>query len=406
MVAFFCLFAVSTVVAATMFPYKPINGTNSSVYYVSGDADKFTPSSFVASKYTPSNYSAAFSVSTYIPSKTVAFYKILSPSKYIPTNPHSWNPSQYPSIIPTTPTPTTTPAPGGTPPAGGGTTAPNVSSIKQKWLDVPYATRSSAEKLDIYLPNEGNGPFPVIVSIHGGAFMMGDKADGQLTPMLQGLDRGYAVVSINYRLSSEATFPAQINDVKAAIRFLRAHAAEYKLNPDKIAVWGGSAGGNLAALAGTSGDVTSLEDMGLGNSGQSSRVQAVVDWFGPINFSSMDEQFTASGIGPANHNAADSPESKMLGKALTADPDLVRKANPETYITTDDPAFFIQHGTADSNVPTEQSIDFAAKLVKVLGSEKVKLELLQGAAHGDPMFTTTENVNKVLDFLDKTLKNN
>ncbi|MCX6698618.1 MAG: alpha/beta hydrolase [Methanomicrobiales archaeon] len=389
-----------------MFPYKPINGTNSSVYYVSGTADKFTPSSFVASKLTPLNYSAAFSVSTYIPPKTLSFYKILPPIKYIPTNPHLWNPPQNPSVIPTTPTPATTLAPGGTHPAGGGTTAPNVSSIKQKWLNVPYATRSSAEKLDIYLPNEGEGPFPVIVSIHGGAFIMGDKADGQLTPMLQGVNRGYAVVSINYRLSSEATFPAQINDVKAAIRFIRAHAAEYKLNPDKIAVWGGSAGGNLAALAGTSGDVASLEDMDLGNSGQSSRVQAVVDWFGPINFTSMDEQFTASGLGPATHNAADSPESKLFGKAITAVPDLVMGANPETYITADDPAYFIQHGTADSQVPTEQSINFAAKLAKVIGSDNVTLELLQGAGHGDAMFTTTDNVGKVLAFLDKKLKNN
>jgi acetyl esterase/lipase len=269
---------------------------------------------------------------------------------------------------------------------------------------LPYAEASGSQKLDIYLPSSGSGPFPVIVSIHGGAFLMGDKADGQLTPMLAGLDRGYAVVSVNYRLSSEAQFPAQVNDVKAAIRFLRANAATYNLDPNKIAVWGGSAGGYLAAMLGTSGGVADLEDMSQGNSDQSSAVQAVVDWFGPISFLDMDAQFTASGIGPANHNAADSPESKLLGSALTEVPELVAEADPTTYISSDDPPFFIQHGTADGNVPSEQSVDFAAALTKVLGAGNVTLQLLEGAGHAGPEFTTAENVALVLDWLDGHLK--
>lgn len=151
------------------------------------------------------------------------------------------------------------------------------SWIKTKYLDLAYASESPAQKLDIYLPNEGVGPFPVIISIHGGAFKFGDKADGQLTPMLEGLKHGYAVVGVNYRLSGEALYPAQINDIKAAIRFLRANASEYNLDKEKFATWGGSAGGNLAAMAGTSGDVKELEDLSLGNAGESSRVQAVVE---------------------------------------------------------------------------------------------------------------------------------
>ena len=175
---------------------------------------------------------------------------------------------------------TTVPAAGSRPPAGG-QAGPDTSWVSQRSLDIPYANLSSAEKLDVYLPNAGTGPFPVIVAIHGGAFMMGDKADGQLTPMLEGLNRGYAVVSVNYRLSSEAAAPAQINDVKAAIRWVRANAAQCNLDPDRIAAWGGSAGGYLAALAGTSGDVAALEDLSQGNPGQSSRVQAVVDLVRP-----------------------------------------------------------------------------------------------------------------------------
>ena len=165
-------------------------------------------------------------------------------------------------------------------PPGGMPKAKN-EQIKNKWLDIGYASTSPAQKMDIYIPENGDGPFPVIISIHGGAFMMGDKADGQVNPMLEGLKRGYAVVSINYRMSGEAIFPALMHDVKAAIRYVRANAAKYKLNPDKIAAWGGSAGGYLSAMAGTSGDIQTLEDLSLGNAAFSSKVQAVVDWFGP-----------------------------------------------------------------------------------------------------------------------------
>jgi len=283
-------------------------------------------------------------------------------------------------------------------------TAPNTSNIKRKWLDVAYATVSQAQKLDIYLPNEGDGPFPVIISIHGGAFMMGDKGDGQVTAMLQGLKQGYAVVSINYRMSGEAIFPKDINDVKAAIRWVKANAILYKLNANKIAVWGGSAGGNLAALAGTSGDVKELEDMDLGNAGQNSRVQAVVDWFGPTDFVKMDEQLKATGNGIPNHSEAASPESKIIGGKITEFPKLAALANPETYITKDDPPFLIEHGTKDQLVPTQQSVNFAAKLEKVVGKEKVTLHLLEGARHGGPQFETAENLSLVFAFLDKYLK--
>ena len=114
--------------------------------------------------------------------------------------------------------------------------------IKNKFLDIAYADKSKAEKLDIYLPNEGKGPFPVIIFIHGGAFMFGDKADDQVNPALEGVKRGYAVVSVNYRMSGEAVFPAAIQDVKAAIRFVRANAAKYHLDPKRIASFGNSAG--------------------------------------------------------------------------------------------------------------------------------------------------------------------
>ena len=280
----------------------------------------------------------------------------------------------------------------------------DVVNIKRKWQDISYANLSPAAKLDIYLPDEGDGPFPVIISIHGGAFMFGDKADEQLNPMLKGLNHGYAIVSINYRMSGEAIFPANINDVKAAIRWVKANAAKYKFSPKRIALWGGSAGGNLAALAGTSGDVKELEDMSMGNANQSSRVMAVVDWFGPTNFLLMDEQFKETGNGKLNNSEADSPLSKVLGQKITEIPAKVKMANPESYITSDDPPFLIEHGTKDQFVPTQQSVMFYEKLVKILGKEKVTLHLLEGVQHGGKEFETPENLQMVFSFLDKTLK--
>jgi len=281
----------------------------------------------------------------------------------------------------------------------------NTDNIIRKWLDVAYATKSQAQKLDIYLPDEGEGPFPVIISIHGGAFKSGDKGDGQVTPMLQGLKRGYAVVSINYRLSGEAIFPAQIYDVKAAVRWIRANAKQYKLNPVKIAAWGGSAGGHLSALLGTSVNVKELEDLTQGNADQTSRVIAVVDWFGPTDFLKMDEQLKESKVtNPQVHSVPDSPESELIGKNITDAPDLVKAVNPETYITPDDPPFFIQHGMIDHLVPYQQSDNLANKLEKVIGKEKVTIELFPDSDHGGPAFSNEQNVNKVFVFLDKYMK--
>jgi acetyl esterase/lipase len=288
---------------------------------------------------------------------------------------------------------------------GQGSRKADTDFIKRQWTDISYAAQSSAQKLDIYLPDEGNGPFPVILSIHGGAFKGGDKADRQVIPMLEGLKCGYAVVSINYRLSGESIFPAQIYDVKAAIRWIRANAKQFKLNPDRIAAWGGSAGGHLSAMAGVSGDVKDLEDLSQGNADQSSRIQAVVDWFGPTDFLTMDEQLKESRVSnPQIHSIPDSPESELIGKNITDAPELVKAANPETYISKDDPPFFIQHGLTDNLVPYQQSVNLTNKLEPVIGKEKVTLELIPETGHGGPAFQSEQNINRVFAFLDKYLK--
>ncbi len=289
----------------------------------------------------------------------------------------------------------------------GGEQTVDTSTINTKYLDVVYATKSSSEKLDIYLPNEGSGPYPVIICVHGGAFKSGDKT-GELDFLSAALTSGYAVVSVNYRLSSEAIFPAAINDVKAAIRFIRTNEATYNINADKMALWGGSAGGNLVSLAGTTAGTNDLYDTSLGNATVSDDVLAVVDWFGPIYFSTIDAEFAAlgsSGVMGAT-NSSSSPESAYLGKTIgttEAEP-LIKQASPQTYITKDDPAFFIQHGTTDRNIPITQSVNFAKSLTDVLGASSVTFEKIEGAGHGTSEFRTTDNITKVLSWLNKILK--
>ncbi|MGL5316195.1 MAG: alpha/beta hydrolase fold domain-containing protein [Peptostreptococcaceae bacterium] len=304
--------------------------------------------------------------------------------------------------------------PGG---AGGGLVkqeAVDTSDITNKYLDVAYANTSESQKLDIYLPEniDESEPVPVIVYVHGGGFMMGDKTSGCLGSVLEGLEKGYAVVSVNYRMSGEETFPAAIEDVKAAIRYVKANASEYNIDTENFAIWGESAGGNIASMVGTTGDDTTFDNSSLGNSDQSSAVQAVVDWFGPIEFNAMDSQFAELGITPkmGTTSSETSAESKYIGGDISQDEyaKIAEQANPTNYISKNDPAFLIQHGTADTNVPVTQSLNFAEKLKSVLGEDKVTVETMEGAAHGDmgdvKAFETEENIARVFDFLDSQLK--
>lgn len=279
----------------------------------------------------------------------------------------------------------------------------DISHITRKWLDVPYASISPAQQLDIYLPESGDGPFPVIVFIHGGAFQWGDKREFCLEAYMHGLERGYAVVSLNYRLSGEAFFPAGLQDVKAALRWLRAHAALYLLDGSRIAACGGSAGANYAAMVGVADGVALFDDPALGNPGFPADVRVVVDWFAPTDFLKMDEQLAANGLGPCNHSQPDSPESIYLGARIADVPEKVRLANPMTHVSDRMPPILIRHGTADAEVPVQQSIDFARVIEEQVGPGRCELDVLQNAGHGDPMFHSDENIARVFAFIDRHL---
>ncbi|MEM6845433.1 MAG: alpha/beta hydrolase [Bacteroidota bacterium] len=255
--------------------------------------------------------------------------------------------------------------------------------------------------MDIFIP-EGDGPFPAVILIHGGGFKFGDKKS-EYTLAKTLLDRGYVTIAVNYRLSGEAVFPSAVHDIKAAIRFTKANAKKYFIDPEKIGTWGSSAGGNLSAMMGTSAGVDFLDGHIGEYDNYSTRIQACVNWFGPINFATMIGEARNLGF---KESFDVSVESKYMGTEASdpANDSLVQKANPTTYIDQNDPPFFIQAGNKDPLIPYTQSQNFANALLKALGPDKVYFELIEGGKHGGSKFTDDKNLEKVIAFLDKHLK--
>ena len=225
-------------------------------------------------------------------------------------------------------------------------------------FNVPYAeTDNPRQTLNLYLPTaKSDKPRPVIVFIHGGGWQNGDKAGGRRWLSTYVRSGHYAGVSVGYRLTDEAHWPSQIHDCKAAIRWIRAHATEYNLDPEHIGIMGTSAGGLLVAMLGTSGDIKDLEgDLGK-HDDQSSHVTCVVDFFGPTEMLTMGK---SPGL---DHNAPNSPEAKLLGGPVQETKEVARSASPITHVTKDDAPFLIIHGTKDPLVPFEQSTKFQKEL--------------------------------------------
>jgi acetyl esterase/lipase len=264
--------------------------------------------------------------------------------------------------------------------------------------DVAYATVNMEQRINLRIP-DGPGPFPLIIYVHGGGWTSGSyRGPSELDDAAA---RGYVYAHIGYRLSGTAKAPAQINDVKAAIRFLRANASQYKIDAAHVGISGESAGGHLSALAGTSGDVASLEDLSQGNPTESSRVQAVADFFGPTDFGLMDTQAGAQGCARSGHSLANSPESELIGCVVASCPDKVQLQNPLTYISPDDPPFSIVHGEMDCTVPWGQSeiLDTALKAAGLTST----FEKVPRGEHGPGIFSKA-TLDRTWTFLDRVLK--
>lgn len=271
--------------------------------------------------------------------------------------------------------------------------APVLPPGSKSHYDLAYvANGHERQKLDLFLPANRKEALPLIIWIHGGAWKAGSK---ERCPAVRLLDDGYAVASINYRLSQHAIFPAQIEDCKAAVRWLRAHAMDYRLDPNHYAAWGSSAGGHLAAMVGTTGDAQGF-DVGA-NLDQPSRVQAVVDYFGPTDFLQMDAHRLPNG---QVHDSADSPESELIGGPIQENKDKTAKANPITYVTPGDPPFLICHGDQDPLVPHHQSELLEAALKKA--GVPVNLYTVKRAGHGG--FNDPKVPEMTRAFLARTLK--
>lgn len=278
----------------------------------------------------------------------------------------------------------------------------DVSNVKNKYLDLAYGTASVNQKLDLYLPEEGNGPYPVVIYIHGGGFAMGNKRDEHMMCLLQFRKLGWAIAAVEYRLSKEAAFPAAVYDVKSAVRYLRANAEKYHLDSSRFAAMGGSAGGNLSAMLAVSSKETKLDDPACPYNKYSSEVAAAVDWFGPVDFKHMDEQAKENGFSFTDHNDAHSPESQYLGSELgTCSKDLADSAGPFPYISKEMAPILIEHGSKDRFVPPAQSETLFHTIIDKAGTDKAEYHVLAEADHGDPMFEEDYNMQTVRVFLSR-----
>ncbi|MDR1822126.1 MAG: alpha/beta hydrolase [Oscillospiraceae bacterium] len=298
--------------------------------------------------------------------------------------------------------------------AAGGATwemgppAMDVSGVPRKFLDVPYSVKSDRHKLDIYLPDEGVGPFPAVVFFHGGAFVGGDKRDMQIAVIIDCLNRGFAAVSVEYRLSPEAVFPQAVNDCRAAIKFLKATAPTYMLDPRRFAVSGTSAGAYLALFCAATGDVPFFDDAELdfdfvAEAGVTASAAAAIGFFGLY---ALPE---ASLYSKALPNESGQPggwdfTADFFGAPPEKYPFLAEFADVSKWVTDKMPQTLLQAGTADVVVPYSDSVMLASAIAEKAGADRVRLDTLEGAEHGDQRYyESAENQERIFAFLKKYL---
>jgi acetyl esterase/lipase len=268
------------------------------------------------------------------------------------------------------------------------------SETPREFKDIAYVEGGhEQQRLDIYLPTNP-APHPLIVYVHGGAWRGGSKKDMPLGKLIA---QGFAVANVDYRLSTVAPMPAQMHDIKAAIRFLRAHATDYGFDPKRFAVAGSSAGGHLAALTGTSNGDTELEGKLGAHAGQSSDVQAIVSFFGASNLQTILGQSTPRGLSmrvPALQ--------LLLGGQPDEKPALAKLASPVAHVSAHVPPLLLIHGDADPQMPIEQSRELDAAYRKA--GRPVQFVVMPGSVHGGKEFYDAERVAIVEKFLREHLK--
>ena len=277
----------------------------------------------------------------------------------------------------------------------GGFQMPKVDvHCSQKIADVDYAGDGQVfHKMDIYIPKVEKDTYPVVVHIYGSAwFSNNSKGMADLGTIVNALlDAGYAVVCPNHRSSMDAKFPAQIHDIKGVIRYVKAHAAEYKFDTSFVAVSGFSSGGHLASLAATSGNQPQLEGNVGGNLKFSSAVDAACDWSGPVDLNYMS-------CGNKEDTWNHGPEEAVMGFSFKGNEEAFKYLNATTYIGPDDPPVCIFHGTADNVVPSCQAPHFYGLLQDARVDSE--LHMVEGGGHGMNMYTE-ETLSAMVAFLNR-----
>lgn len=284
----------------------------------------------------------------------------------------------------------------------------NTKPYPKKFLDIPYGKQSIFQKMDIYLPENHPGPYPVIIYIHGGAWVLGGKRQGCMYPPLSFLQHGYAIIRANYRLSPLHKWPAHIHDIKAVVRYLKAHASEYQLDTNRIVLWGDSAGGHLVELMALTDGVKELEDPTFGYMEHDTKVQVVISWFGISNFAAFENESSALTLAGKilPHFLYKQFPYLMFKQNIFQDTKLVKQVSPITYIEQANytAPILLQHGTKDFLVSPQQSISFWNTLIQKFGSSICELDQIEGAGHYSEEFVTPENIYRIRKFIEQHLQ--
>lgn len=276
-----------------------------------------------------------------------------------------------------------------------------VDWISRKWLDIAYDKEHALQKLDIYLPEEGDGPFPVIVNVHGGGFNHCDKGDFHLYPTLHALKRNFAVVAINYRMSPEFKYPTHLRDLQCALQWISEHGSSYRLDTGNVFLWGTSAGGNLVLQAACNKGLEAMKDnrfpYGL-------QIRATAAFCPAIDVEKLH------GTGNVFWRILARFMVKVMIKNMfgTIRPgkELLNNSNPITFIKDGITPVYLMHGDKDPIVPIEHSDAFVKKAASILKKEDIEYKVLKGAGHAGagPEFFLESNVVPVLEFFERKCK--
>ena len=272
-------------------------------------------------------------------------------------------------------------------------------NIHRKHIGVAYGDAKN-QKMNIYLPAEGDGPFPVIFFLHGGGWQGGSRSDTQVKPFLHGIDRGYAVISCGYRLMPEVNYPDNLYDVKAALRFIQKNAADYMLDTTRLVIAGASAGAHLAMMTAFTQGMPAFEGC---DDFSSPVIKAVVNQFGPTDFASENLHYEESGYprmnppAPVGHCTVD----KLLNADTSINPSLMNFVSPIHNIHKDIPPVLILHGKYDPMVPYQQATTLYEKICKICGEDRAKLIISEDCTHADTKYENEPYTTEIFSFIEK-----